>query len=130
MLAGNAYINRSSMVKVNGSDKENKDVAMGESISVKGNQIAYLIPPECIGTAGDDAAAKSVYYKNPLSYSEDAEITSKGNDNQQYTVININVVSSKTGKPLSYYLSQYLSADEMKNTDNYIRKVYAPSNGS
>ena len=130
MLAGNAYINRSSMVKVNGSDKENKDVAMGESISVKGNQIAYRIPPECIGTDGDDAAAKSVYYKNPLSYSEDAEITSKGNDNQQYTVININVVSSKTGKPLSYYLSQYLSADQMKNTDNYIRKVYAPSNGS
>ena len=45
-------------------------------------------------------------------------------------MININVVSSKTGKPLSYYLSQYLSADQMKNTDNYIRKVYAPSNGS
>lgn len=130
MLAGNAYINRASMVKVNGNDKENKDVAMGESISVKGNQIAYLIPAECIGTDGDGADAKSVYYKNPLSYSEDAAITSKGSDNQQYTVININVVSSKTGKPLSYYLSQYLSADQMKNTDNYIRKVYAPSNGS
>lgn len=130
MLAGNTYINRASMVKVNGNDKENKDVVMGESISVKGNQIAYLIPVECIGTDGDGADAKSVYYKNPLSYSEDAAITSKGSDNQQYTVININVVSSKTGKPLSYYLSQYLSADEMKNTDNYIRKVYAPSNGS
>lgn len=130
MLAGNTYINRASMVKVNGNDKENKDVAMGESISVKGNQIAYLIPAECIGTDGDGADAKSVYYKNPLSYSEDAAITSKGSDNQQYTVININVVSSKTGKPLSYYLSQYLSADQMKNTDNYIRKVYAPSNGS
>ena len=130
MLAGNTYINRASMVKVNGSNKENKDVAMGESISVKGNQIAYLIPAECIGTDGDGADAKSVYYKNPLSYSEDAAITSKGSDNQQYTVININVVSSKTGKPLSYYLSQYLSADQMKNTDNYIRKVYAPSNGS
>ena len=130
MLAGNTYINRASMVKVNGNDKENKDVAMGESISVKGNQIAYLIPAECIGTDGDGAEAKSVYYKNPLSYSEDVAITSKGSDNQQYTVININVVSSKTGKPLSYYLSQYLSADQMKNTDNYIRKVYAPSNGS
>ena len=130
MLAGNTYINRASMVKVNGNNKENKDVAMGESISVKGNQIAYLIPAECIGTDGDGADAKSVYYKNPLSYSEDAAITSKGSDNQQYTVININVVSSKTGKPLSYYLSQYLSADQMKNTDNYIRKVYAPSNGS
>lgn len=126
MLAGNAYINRSSMVKVNGSYKENKDVAMGESISVKGNQIAYLIPAECIGTDGDDAAAKSVYYKNPLSYSEDDEITSNGSDSQKYTVVNTNVVSSKTGKPLSYYLSQYLSADEMKNTDNYIRKVYVP----
>lgn len=130
MLAGNTYINRSSMVKVNGSYKENKDVAMGESISVKGNQIAYLIPPECIGTDGDGADAKSVYYKNPLSYSEDDEITSNGSDSQKYTVVNTNVVSSKTGKPLSYYLSQYLSADEMKNTDNYIRKVYAPSNGS
>lgn len=126
MLAGNAYINRSSKVEDDESDKENKDVAMGESISVKGNQIAYLIPAECIGTDGDDAAAKSVYYKNPLSYSEDDEITSNGSDSQKYTVVNTNVVSSKTGKPLSYYLSQYLSADEMKNTDNYIRKVYVP----
>lgn len=130
MLAGNAYINRSSMVKDNRNDKGKKDVAMGESISVKGNQIAYLIPPECIGTDGDGADAKSHYFKNPLSSSEDDEITSNGSDSQKYTVVNTNVVSSKTGKPLSYYLSQYLSADEMKNTDNYIRKVYAPSNGS
>ncbi|MCM1538767.1 MAG: hypothetical protein NC254_10255 [bacterium] len=45
--------------------KDNTDVRMGESISVKSNQIAYLVPPECIGYIGDECVLGS----NPVSLS-------------------------------------------------------------
>lgn len=61
MLAGTAYINTQAIVNSSGVGTENSNVPMGESISVKGDQIAYLVPPECIGTSGDGADAKSLY---------------------------------------------------------------------
>ena len=74
MLAGTAYINTQAIVNSSGVGTENSNVPMGESISVKGDQIAYLVPPECIGTSGDGADAKSLYNKNPLSYKEYKDI--------------------------------------------------------
>ena len=123
MLAGTAYINTQAIVNSNSSSVgiENSNVAMGESISVKGDQIAYLVPPECIGTSGDGADAKSLYNKNPLSYKEYKDITATGQDQTKYTEINANVVSTKTGKSLSAYLP------EKKTIDNCIKKVFVPS---
>ena len=119
MLAGTAYINTQAIV--NSSGTKNSNVGMGESISVKGDQIAYLVPPECIGTSGDGADAKSLYNKNPLSYKEYKDITATGQDQTKYTEINANVVSTKTGKSLSAYLP------EKKTIDNCIKKVFVPS---
>ena len=51
----------------------NVDVMMGESISVKGNQLAYLIPDDCIGVKG----SKAVVGKNPLTYVEYKDMVSK-----------------------------------------------------
>lgn len=52
MLAGRAYIG-SSVTKAEMDDasteKNTKAVLMGESITVKGGQIAYLVPTECMG---------------------------------------------------------------------------------
>lgn len=119
MLAGTAYINTQAIV--NSSGTKNSNVGMGESISVKGDQIAYLVPPECIGTSGDGADAKSLYNKNPLSYKEYKDITATGQDQTKYTEVNANVVSTKTGKSLSAYLP------EKKTIDNCIKKVFVPS---
>lgn len=119
MLAGTAYINTQAIV--NSSGTKNSNVAMGESISVKGDQIAYLVPPECIGTSGDGADAKSLYNKNPLSYKEYKDITATGQDQTKYTEVNANVVSTKTGKALSAYLP------EGRTIDNCIKKVFVPS---
>lgn len=119
MLAGTAYINTQAIV--NSSGTKNSNVAMGESISVKGDQIAYLVPPECIGTSGDGADAKSLYNKNPLSYKEYKDITATGQDQTKYTEINTNVVSTKTGKVLSAYLP------EGRTIDKCIKKVFVPS---
>ena len=121
MLAGTAYINTQAIVNSSGVGTENSNVGMGESISVKGDQIAYLVPPECIGTSGDGADAKSLYNKNPLSYKEYKDITATGQDQTKYTEINANVVSTKTGKALSAYLP------EKKTIDNCIKKVFVPS---
>ena len=121
MLAGTAYINTQAIVNSSGVGTENSNVPMGESISVKGDQIAYLVPPECIGTSGDGADAKSLYNKNPLSYKEYKDITATGQDQPRYTEINANVVSIKTGKALSAYLP------ESKTIDNCIKKVFVPS---
>lgn len=123
MLAGTAYINTQAIVNSSGVDTQNSNVAMGESISVKGDQIAYLVPPECIGTSGDGADAKSLYNKNPLSFKEYKDITATGQDQTKYTEINANVVSTKTGKALSAYLP------EKKTIDNCIKKVFVSSTG-
>ena len=121
MLAGTAYINTQAIVNSSSVGTQNSNVAMGESISVKGDQIAYLVPPECIGTSGDGADAKSLYNKNPLSYKEYKDITATGQDQTKYTEVNANVVSTKTGKALSAYLP------ESKTIDKCIKKVFVPS---
>lgn len=121
MLAGTAYINTQAIVNSSGVGTQNSNVAMGESISVKGDQIAYLVPPECIGTSGEGADAKSLYSKNPLSYKEYKDITATGQDQTKYTEINTNVVSTKTGKALSAYLP------DGRTIDKCIKKVFVPS---
>lgn len=124
MLAGTAYINTSAIVNNSSVGTQNSNVAMGESISVKGDQIAYLVPPECIGTDGDGADSQSLYNKNPLTYDEYATITASGNDQKKYTFVNTAVVSSKTNKALSAYIP---SGDKI---DKYIKTVFVPSGDS
>ena len=69
---------------------------MGESIALKGDQIGYLIPGECIGV---DSTGKSLYNRNPITYEEYLNIV--GHDD--YTEIDEDISSSKTGNKLSYY---------------------------
>ena len=59
-LAGRAYV---SLATDDEKDNGMPHVLMGESISVKSNQIAYLVPPECVGTLN----GKSVIGQNPVS---------------------------------------------------------------
>ena len=61
-LAGRAYVSLSD----DGEQKDNgmPHVLMGESISVKSNQIAYLVPAECVGTLNGE----SVIGQNPVSF--------------------------------------------------------------
>lgn len=65
VLAGQAYIGtrgaagvttESAMpgVAPGGSELSAEDVRMGQSFAVKSDQLAYLVPAECIGIVGDD----------------------------------------------------------------------------
>lgn len=61
MLAGRSYIGTS---KVSNSN----DIMMGESITVKGTQLAYLLPPELIDAS--KLKDPEMEIKNPMSYSD------------------------------------------------------------
>ena len=122
MVAGYAYVKTSSLQPISGENNQN--ITTGESISVKGNQIAYLVPAECIGTDGNGADAKSLYNKNPLTYAEYKKIAkdkdeSNGNV-KKYTEINLNVVGSKLRWPLSKYMDD-------SDVNSCIRKVFVQS---
>lgn len=57
MIAGNSYIGASeknSEIASFATRVENPDVAMGESISIKSNQTAYLVPAECVAPGADN----------------------------------------------------------------------------
>ena len=73
MLAGRAYIgtnttkeelDQNAAAAVEGAGKKNeKAVLMGESITVKGGQIAYLVPTECLGVYNGE----TIIGQNPLT---------------------------------------------------------------
>lgn len=61
-LAGRAYV---SLTQDEDAEEDGlPHILMGESISVKSNQIAYLVPAECIGTVD----GKTVIGQNPMSF--------------------------------------------------------------
>lgn len=104
VVAGYSYIGTSKFDNsgLTGSSTNN-NVMMGESISVKGDQIAYLIPGDCIGTYDDTALASSVFGRNPITYDEYVALLD-GVTNSGYVMVNDKVVSAKTGNTLGHYL--------------------------
>lgn len=137
LLAGRSYISPriGNAAGQMGSDKNPIDVSspsvpvmMGESIAVKGGQVAYLVPAECIGTL----EGESVIGQNPINADKVNDITDFKNaygddfkevdfDREVYrlggkTLREMGVGSSKMGSTAD---------DDMK----YIRKVYAPYQG-
>ena len=115
-VAGYSFIQTSSIANDRAvSYEDNNDVRMGESISLKGNQIGYLIPGECIGV---DSSGKSLYNRNPITYDEYSAIM----EDDDYTEVDDSIVSHKTGHKLSYYLENGESISDCVTT------VFVPTN--
>lgn len=137
LIAGRSYIspNIGNSAGDTGSNKNPLEVSspsapvmMGESIAVKGGQVAYLVPAECIGTL----KGESVIGQNPINADKENDIIDFTNmygddfkevdfDREVYrlggkTLREMGVGSSVQGST---------AADDMK----YIRKVYAPYRG-
>lgn len=96
----------------------NYDVKMGESIAVKGNQLAYLVPSECIAVG-----SKSVKGKNPMTWGELASFTAEKNSDPGLQIVDYKFtrLAWADNQPLDYFMPA--------SSDNYIQKVFAPSNG-
>lgn len=80
-LAGRAYVSLGQET----TDSGLPHVLMGESISVKSNQIAYLVPPECVGTLDGETHIG----QNPVSFSTWSEMIS---DLKKYQAVDENGV--------------------------------------
>lgn len=89
---------------------ENKDVNLGESLEVKSNQIAYLVPAECIGVNGGE----TIIGKNPMSASDFTRMMSYADNEERYPDFEI-VSFTKEVESLGRSLDEYRTA----GTDGY-----------
>ena len=104
-LAGYSYIatgnERLRPANSTGESRNNKDIKMGESIAVKGNQIAYLMPGEWIGT---DSNKESKFGHNPLSYDEYKRLLNeRDSSGKNYVLVDTKARAYKTGKTFEDY---------------------------
>lgn len=109
VVAGYSYISTGKLKDVSydsGKTSDNGDVQMAGSISVKGDQIAYLVPAECVGVVKD--SGKSFYNKNPMTVAEYKEIVS---DTAKYKLVDTSVVVNHIGNPLSDYVGSVSEND-------------------
>ena len=134
MLAGRSYIGTS---KVSNSN----DIMMGESITVKGTQLAYLLPSELIDASKLKNSEMEI--KNPMSYSEyennglkqmnsvpvkmDAEVSELGNK----SLNEIGVDSEKPVQKVFYsnnadegYVYFYLNFKDSKASSDFMYDYY------
>lgn len=140
MLAGRSYIGTSKVKSVNGESNSN-DIMMGESITVKGTQLAYLLPSELI----DASKLKNpeMEIKNPMSYSDyeksglkqmnsvpvkmDAEVSELGNK----SLNEIGIDSEKPVQKVFYsnnadegYVYFYLNFKDSKASSDFMYDYY------
>ena len=127
LIAGRAYIGNSA-TRTEAEQKQEQieagtltptqPVMMGESIAVKGNQIAYLVPAECIGTL----EGQTVVGQNPLSGDKEADMaTYKTENGDKFKEVDFS-------KPV-YKLGNKSLSDFGVTDEQHIRKVFAPYNG-
>ena len=111
-LAGNAYIGMSnqkiiSSVTSSGQTPETdgKDVSMGESMTAKAAQLAYLVPPECIGWTKDAEGnpGECILGKNPVSQNEYNNRYQSAYTSDRRMEVNLKETVAKLGKKLSDY---------------------------
>ena len=142
LLAGHAYIGTSQAstetVLPNGTSETTKNVMMGESIAIKGNQIAYLVPDECIGVLD----GITMVGKNPMSQKDyEAMIAEynkyKDDPDHTYEIVSpAKPIEALGGVPLSAYASSTDPTTQVGNTDpgldptdKIYTEVFYPSNG-
>ena len=151
LIAGTAFIGSKHKHSDTVFDTTSESTAMGESIAVKGNQVAYLVPPECV-MVKDPAGGNTgeVYGSNPVNLSD---LTAKGIDvecdisvpvfrlnNKSLSSLGVTTVRAindapsgmryyymvfGSNKAASNYFETYYSNNENKNKQNRYLNKYA-----
>lgn len=102
MLGGNAYIQTSKVTystTTSFTEGHNTDVLMGNSLAVKSDQIAYLVPAECIGVSN----GTTVIGKNPMTESEYNLWVEYSNSKKDFEPVSLTKKMDTVGKSLSEY---------------------------
>lgn len=127
MIAGRSYIGQSTTMAEAaykqaqieaGLETAGQPVMMGESIAVKGGQIAYLVPAECIGTMDGEL----LYGQNPLAGDKESDLQA---DKAAYGDLFNEVDFFKKVYRLGNKSLSEFGVTDMRN----IRKVFAQYNG-
>ena len=82
--------------------ESNQDIPLGEAIEIKSNQLAYLVPAECIGVFNGEA----LIGKNPMSaddYRELLEYKADSTNFPGFEEVSLNTTVTKLNKPLNDY---------------------------
>lgn len=119
-LAGRAFTSIDGYDATGTSVVETASVPMSESIAIKGNQIAYLVPDECVGVLN----GKSLFGKNPLTGAEYSKLM-EYQTNPEYAATFMEI---DTGKALDRYNGQTLAAYGVNGIGD-VQKIFIPSNG-
>lgn len=83
-----------------------RDIILGESLEVKSNQIAYLVPPECLGTVD----GKALVGRNPMTTAEYTRLANAEiNKISGFKMVDFDKECSLIGNKK---LKEYLSADD------------------
>ena len=111
MLGGNAYI-QTSKVTYNVDEEAgyteglNTDILTGNALAVKSDQIAYLVPAECVGVNGSEL----LIGKNPMSADEykqwlkyENERVNGNEEYKEYKLVSLTKGVSILGKSLGEY---------------------------
>ena len=129
MIAGRNYIASS---KVKAKDRTNtNDVVTGESLTVKGTQLAYLVPKEVLGASGnpltDDAYLALLHGAKDISVNWDATVEAWGGK----TLRDIGVDSEKPVQTVFYndnsetgYVYFYLNFTDAQKSADFMQMYY------
>lgn len=125
MIAGRNYI-ASSKVKANNRSNTN-DVATGESLTVKGTQLAYLVPKEVLGASGNpltyDAYLALLNGAKDISVNWDAAVEAWGSR----TLRDIGVDSEKPVQTVFYndgFVYFYLNFTDAQKSADFMQMYY------
>lgn len=121
LLAGQSFIGtgNDSIKPGNGSGAANANILMGESLAVKGSQIAYMVPGECIGV--DTSTNEVVGGKNPMTIGEYNDFIAKVNASAgKITEVSLTKPVAGLGKSLNNYTDTASSG---------YKKIFSKSNG-
>ena len=125
MIAGRNYI-ASSKVKANNRSNTN-DVATGESLTVKGTQLAYLVPKEVLGASGIpltyDAYLALLNGAKDISVNWDAAVEAWGGR----TLRDIGVDSEKPVQTVFYndgFVYFYLNFTDAQKSADFMQMYY------
>lgn len=102
----------------NQHNQDSGNIMMGESIAVKGNQLAYLVPSECIAVG-----SSVVEGKNPMTWSELAMFSEEQGVNSNLELVDFN----RTRVP--WLDDQPLKSFMPEASWNCIKQIFVPSNG-
>ncbi len=98
-IAGRAYI-EPAKTTLNNEDETSEYVLTGEAISTKSNQMAYLLPGDCIGVRSDGTSVGH----NPLSMAEYQKLMDDLEVDSSILQVDSNYELSYNGKKLSDYV--------------------------